>query len=190
MRFEELSRFELRRGRHDRPEEGLSLMEAVAFFMGEPHSDHPACVCPLLAHYGRALNDRLEARRQDLVPYIPRLVGTAGGKAVFRARLRCLSEAYLALGGSRPLAGRLEARFSRAVPPAYVSSFGLAVLCDAVILKRPAAGAFALLDRLLAIVPASAAAPDRLPTTVPVGPPRLSGPAELVGNVGKGDRGG
>lgn len=160
MDFEELSRFELKRGSHERPGDGLCLLEAVAWLTGEPHSDHPACVCPSIAHYCRSLNDRLEVRRQDLVPYIPRLVNTLDSDTVFRSRLRCLSREYLAIGGSRRLVQRLDMRFAKGAPPAYISSFGLAVLCDAVALKRPVDHAFALLDRLLSI--ASAPAPSAI----------------------------
>ena len=32
-------------------------MEAVASLAGEEHTDHPTCTCPVLATYGRLLND-------------------------------------------------------------------------------------------------------------------------------------
>jgi len=55
------------------------LMEAVAFVAGEPWSDNPQCVSPVLAVYGRQLNDCLrDDRRQELRPLIPQLIGTAG----------------------------------------------------------------------------------------------------------------
>lgn len=70
-------------GAHEAREEGVCLMEAVAWFAGEKHSDVPACVSPVLASMGRSLNDRLlgvygrpeyEPRLRAL---IPRLAGTA-----------------------------------------------------------------------------------------------------------------
>jgi len=55
------------------------LMELVAIFAGVPYSDHPSCTSPVLGAFGRALNDGLDdERRQRLVPFIPRLVDTAG----------------------------------------------------------------------------------------------------------------
>lgn len=66
-------------GAHSSFEDGHCLMEAVAFVAGEPHTDHPACASPLLGEFGRALNDVLDDEsRQQLVPLVPRLVGTAG----------------------------------------------------------------------------------------------------------------
>ncbi|GEL17666.1 hypothetical protein [Pseudonocardia asaccharolytica] len=66
-------------GDHDSPGEGLCLLEAVAYLAGEPHTDHPECVSPVLGAFGRALNDVLpDDLRQELVPLIPLLPGTAG----------------------------------------------------------------------------------------------------------------
>ena len=105
----------------------------------------------MLAHFCRAFNDRLGARRQELVPYIPRLANTADGPASVQARLRLLSQAYLDVGGSADFAARLEARFARARLPAHASSFALAVVCDAIAIKGSATDGFALLDRMLAL---------------------------------------
>jgi hypothetical protein len=56
----------------------MCAMEAVAYYAGEPHTDHPKCVCPVLGAFLRALNDMLDDReRQRLLAYIPRVVGTA-----------------------------------------------------------------------------------------------------------------
>ena len=55
------------------------LLELVSWVAGEPWSDHPECVSPILGAFGRQLNDRLpDTKRQQLRPLIPRLVGTAG----------------------------------------------------------------------------------------------------------------
>lgn len=70
---------ELSEGAHDDPSEGTCLMEAVAFLVGERHSDQPKCVCPALATFGRYLNDTLpDDLRQELRGFIPSLPGTAG----------------------------------------------------------------------------------------------------------------
>jgi hypothetical protein len=69
----------LARGGHATRDGGVCLLEAAARWAGEDHTDHPACVSPVLAAYGRALNDILPpAKRQLLVPLIPLLPGTAG----------------------------------------------------------------------------------------------------------------
>ncbi len=63
---------------HSSREKGVCLLEAVAWYAGEDHSDMPACVSPVLRRYGIRLNDRLpDEHRQDLKQFIPRLVGTA-----------------------------------------------------------------------------------------------------------------
>ena len=75
---DEFGRLRLENGSHQGPDEGVCLMEAVAWLAREPHSDDPACVCPVLGAFGRDLNDRLDVeRRQRLKPLIPALVGTA-----------------------------------------------------------------------------------------------------------------
>lgn len=63
---------------HDRPEDGLCLMEMVAFFEGEPHSDRPECACAVLGDLGRFINDQMpdHLRTELLRPLVPRLVGT------------------------------------------------------------------------------------------------------------------
>ncbi len=89
MKTLELSQLTLAAGGHESRSDGLCLMEAVAWFANEPHSDHPQCTCPVLAQYGRGLNDILPVdKRQRLVPMIPLCVGTAGdGHEVARAML-------------------------------------------------------------------------------------------------------
>lgn len=63
---------------HDATPGQWCLMEATAYLAGEPWSDHPACVSPVLGAYGRGLNDAWDdVQRQQLVPFIPRLLGTA-----------------------------------------------------------------------------------------------------------------
>ena len=68
----------LAKGGHETPDEGLCLLEAVAFLAGERHSDHPVCTSRVLGEMGRGLNDVLpDELRQQLVPLIPGLPGTA-----------------------------------------------------------------------------------------------------------------
>lgn len=65
-------------GTHATPEDGRCAMEWVSHLAGEPHSDDPSCVSPVLRAFCTALNDSLEhAPRQRLRPYLARTIGTA-----------------------------------------------------------------------------------------------------------------
>lgn len=78
INFDLLSHFELQAGSHKAAEDGLCIMEAVAWLEGEPHSDTPKCASKVVSWLAMVINDHLpHAERQKLVPYIPRLVGTA-----------------------------------------------------------------------------------------------------------------
>jgi hypothetical protein len=79
---------DLSQGLHIRREEGMCVMEAVAFVSGEPHSDHPACACPVITSLLQGWNDELPARdRQRLLrPLIVPVVGTALTADVTRRR--------------------------------------------------------------------------------------------------------
>jgi hypothetical protein len=69
----------LSKGAHTSPENGRCAMEWVAYLAGEPHSDSPPCVSPVLRRFGITLNDRLgDEDRQLLRPYLARCIGTAG----------------------------------------------------------------------------------------------------------------
>ena len=77
MRGPDLGTLVLARGGHPSPSQGVCLLEAVSWLAGEPFSDHPECVSPVLAAFGRALNDALpDAERQRLLPLVPLLVGS------------------------------------------------------------------------------------------------------------------
>ncbi|MFT4295615.1 MAG: hypothetical protein QM582_09415 [Micropruina sp.] len=68
----------LDRGKHSSREDGACAMEWVSYLAGEGHTDAPACASPVLRRYVIALNDRWsDEQRQALVPYLPRMVGTA-----------------------------------------------------------------------------------------------------------------
>ncbi len=76
----------LLRGAHARGQ-GMCAMEAAAYLAGEPHSDHPACVSPVLASFLRRLNDLFpDAARQALKPWIPRVLHTRGTETAERMR--------------------------------------------------------------------------------------------------------
>lgn len=56
----------LLKGKHDRGQ-GMCAMEAAAYLAGEPHSDHPKCVSPVIATFLRNWNDGLpdDQRQMD-----------------------------------------------------------------------------------------------------------------------------
>lgn len=69
----------LSKGAHGSPDEGRCAMEWVSYLAGEPHSDAPGCVSPVLQSFGITLNDQWDDKqRQKLRPYLARCIGTAG----------------------------------------------------------------------------------------------------------------
>ena len=104
-------------GAHSSRKDGVCLLEAVAWAAGEKHSDKPACVCPVLAEFGRTWNDQLtDDLRQRLKPFVSRLVGTKGSEALERRRsllaldwlIRTYVPAWLRLAGHAEEAEALE----------------------------------------------------------------------------------
>jgi len=94
-------------GTHATPADGRCAMEWVSYLAGEPHSDDPACVSPVLRAFCTTLNDSLEdAPRQRLRPYLTRTIGTADD-GLDEARswmamdwlIRTYAPAWLALAG-------------------------------------------------------------------------------------------
>ena len=66
-------------GGHRSRSDGVCAMEAVAWLAGEPHSDRPRCVSPLIASFMRAWNDGLpdnESRTRLLGPLLPLTINT------------------------------------------------------------------------------------------------------------------
>jgi hypothetical protein len=82
----------LSKGKHASPGEGACVMELASMLAGEPFSDRPATVCPVIAGFMRAYNDRVDdERRQDLYRYAADVVGTRAALEVEHAReRRCL----------------------------------------------------------------------------------------------------
>jgi hypothetical protein len=104
-------------GSHEGRDNGVCLLEAVAWWAGEPHGDHPACVSPVLAAFGRELNDQLDADgRALLIPLIPLLAGSFDpareSERMFRladAAVRAWAPAALERHGLRAQAATLRA---------------------------------------------------------------------------------
>lgn len=93
MTTENLMNLNLTYGTHESPEDGMCLMEAVAFMGGEEHSDHPVCACPVIAAYARNLNDQMgegaegdALRAKHLLPIAQKLIGTRSTPEVERKR--------------------------------------------------------------------------------------------------------
>ena len=60
---------------------------------GEPFTDHPASVCPVIGSFLRSYNDAIdERRRQSLYEYASRAVGSRGGQRVQEQRAERLAE--------------------------------------------------------------------------------------------------
>ena len=94
-------------GRHASPDHGMCTVELASVLAGEPFSDHPESVCPVIAAFVRTYNDRVDAqRRQDLVPYAARIVGTRGDRDTERTRaVRCAAWALAQRQGLADHAG-------------------------------------------------------------------------------------
>jgi hypothetical protein len=69
-------------GRHHAPQDGACAMELASMLAGEPFSDAPKAVCPVVGAFVRGYNDHLPCHeRQDLYGLIADLVGTGHGDA-------------------------------------------------------------------------------------------------------------
>jgi hypothetical protein len=88
-RLKWLETVDLHSGRHNSFDMGVCVMEAVAYIAGEPHSDHPKCVCPIIGNFLRSWNDGLlsDAERNRLLKVLViKVVGTRSTKSVEQIR--------------------------------------------------------------------------------------------------------
>lgn len=112
----DLATIRLDKGKHSGPDDGHCLLEVVSMLAGQPFSDHPPCVSPVLRDYGINLNDAWDdVQRQKLLPFAPRLLNTAGdGQDEARSYLaldwliRTYTPAWLDLAGLTEAAGELR----------------------------------------------------------------------------------
>jgi hypothetical protein len=82
----------LSRGGHRSPQDGACVMELASMLAGEPFSDQPISVCPVIGGFLRSYNDALDdVRRQDLYEYAARIVGSKGSPTVQRLRAERLA---------------------------------------------------------------------------------------------------
>jgi hypothetical protein len=114
----DLESLKLLSGAHNSAEQGMCVMEAVAFVAGEEHSDHPQCASEVIGSFLRTWNDCLDDEgRQKLKPYIPRLVGTKASKDIEQQRgwlaadwyIRHYTPAWLELAGLKDQADAVRA---------------------------------------------------------------------------------
>ncbi|MGH2948261.1 MAG: hypothetical protein ACRDPC_18735, partial [Solirubrobacteraceae bacterium] len=67
----------LSQGKHRDPDHGACVMELASMLGGEPFSDRPRCVDPVIAGFLRTYNDGIDdRRRQDLYGLATDVVGT------------------------------------------------------------------------------------------------------------------
>ena len=83
----------LSKGKHASPDDGACVMELASMLAGEPFSDHPASVCPVIGSFLRAYNDSIDDdRRQDLYAYAAQVVGSRGSISIQRGRADVVAE--------------------------------------------------------------------------------------------------
>lgn len=74
-------------GQHTRPQDGMCIMECVAYIQGEPHTDHPVCACPVVTAYAIRLNDNAsDEERDSLLPFALRIAGSRSTREVEQKR--------------------------------------------------------------------------------------------------------
>jgi hypothetical protein len=83
----------LSKGKHAGPDEGACVLELASMLAGEPFTDHPASVCPVIGSFLRSYNDSIDGqRRQGLYEYASRVVGSRAGTTTQQARAARLAE--------------------------------------------------------------------------------------------------
>jgi len=103
----------LSRGRHASPDDGACVMELASMLAGEPFSDHCRSVCRVLGAFARGYNDAVDdRRRQDLIPFAARLVGSEAGPELAAARARACRR----LAREAVRSGRLHLPWSPLLP--------------------------------------------------------------------------
>jgi hypothetical protein len=161
----------LSKGKHASPGEGACVMELASMLAGEPFSDRPASVCPVIAGFMRAYNDRVDDdRRQDLYRYAAEVVGTRGAPDVEHAReRRCLEWAdamrrqrprplrWMGRGGTSSVDRRLGLDAAGTYAARSIRRHG----------DRTHASALALVDELIGMGRTSVAQPVLLPAPAP-----------------------
>ena len=85
-RWNEVKDRPLSYGAHE-PDGQMCVMEMTAYIAGEPWSDHPQCVSPVIAEFLRVWNDGMNDNdRQMLKPYAARVIGTRASSEIENQR--------------------------------------------------------------------------------------------------------
>jgi hypothetical protein len=120
----------LSKGKHGSPEDGACVMELASMLAGEPFSDHPESVCPVIGSFLRAYNDRIDdGRRQDLYAYAAKVVDSRASQDVQHARAERLRAWVLELHWSRPLQRLVPARLRALIPCPAADLVGSHAVC-------------------------------------------------------------
>lgn len=88
-RLAELPNISLDHGQHESFQKGHCAMEVAAYIAGEPHSDAPVCVCPIIRRFLVTWNDRLpnnQTRDRLIKPLLPKILDTKSSPEVERKR--------------------------------------------------------------------------------------------------------
>jgi hypothetical protein len=84
-RVQQLRSLTLLSGAHRDFEAGACAMEAASWIAGEPWSDHPACVCPIIGAFMRSWNDGIQDNNERtalLTGLIPLTIGTKASQQI------------------------------------------------------------------------------------------------------------
>jgi hypothetical protein len=94
----------LSKGKHTSPEDGACVMELASMLAGEPFTDHPVSVCPVIGSFLRSYNDSIDDdRREALYGYASKVVGSRGGQRTQQVRAERLAVWADAMQRSRKL---------------------------------------------------------------------------------------
>ncbi|SRR5581483_968938 len=154
----------LSQGKHGSPEDGVCVVELASILAGEPFTDHPQSVCPVIGAFLRAYNDRIDdGRRGDLYAYAAKVVGSRASQGVQHARAERLSAWALELHWSRWLQRLVPARLRSSIQTPHADLVGSHAVCAIPQHNdKTHAAVLALIDELLTI------GAGKQPTTEPL----------------------
>ena len=105
-------------GKHDTPADGACVMELASMIAGEPFTDHPRSVCPVIAAFLRAYNDAIDdRRRQDLYRFAALAVGTRESWVIEQKRTQRCREWAEEIWKVRPWTLRMFRRIDLGLDP-------------------------------------------------------------------------
>ena len=145
----------LSKGKHSDPEEGACVMELASMLAGEPFTDHPASVCPVIGSFLRSYNDSIDSdSRQGLYEYASKIVGSRASATIQQARAARLAQWADEMQRTRPawfvLRSPLRAIARLRRPPVdAVGTYAVHSIREHT--DRTHASALALVDELLSI---------------------------------------